>query len=182
MYGHYINNSMKSFKNYLREAKVRVYHGSRNNHGRFTIPHRGENSHTFGNYDSKRYGVFFTKNKKFAMIYGDVDEYELHLRKVADLDSKKDNIIDNFLGYLKKNNYELYRKRESIRQTWEYFENDIGKEFFKYLRSKGYDGARFVEFLVDDKGKEQKSITYVLLDLSRVLRNPDKRQPDLFLR
>ena len=169
---------MKTFKELFEGIKL--YHGSRNGHGKFVIGHKGHNSHTFGEYNSTRYGVFFTKNKKFAMIYGEPDKYELHVKKVANLD--KSDIIDQFLDKLRDDKPGLYQTARYLRQTWAYFEDEVGKEFFTFLRSKGYDCATFEEYTPDENGKDVKSQTYVLLDLHRVRRNPDPKQPDLFLK
>lgn len=166
----------------ILNENIKVYHGSRSEHGRFKIGHTGHNAHTFGNYDSKRYGVFFTNNQKIAAIYGDVDTYDLSLTKkeIADLDNTK--ILDDFIDYLGDIDNDEWQNARSIRQTWQFFDGDVGKEFHRYLIKKGYKAAVFEEFINDDNGKEHRSKTYVLLDLHRVRRNPDKNQPDLFLK
>ena len=168
---------MIRFKQFLQERQITLYHGSRNNHGRFVIGHEGSNSTVFGGYKSTRYGVFFSNNHKFAAIYGDVDKYALHPKKLGNLDDGR--LIDQFHEYVRKNGGWLGNWN---RPTWEYFEDDIGEEFHKWLTAQKYDVVSFSEFHEDEKGKEIKSKTYVLLDLHRIRRNPDPKQPDLFLR
>jgi hypothetical protein len=43
---------------------VIAYHGTKTPNSRFKSTHTGNNSHTFGAYNSTRYGVFFSE------IYG----------------------------------------------------------------------------------------------------------------
>lgn len=161
---------------------IKLYHGSKSNHGRFTIPHIGNNSHTFGAYNSERHGVFFSDNPNIAKIYGDVDVYDLSVapKEIAILDNS--NIIYYFVQYLRDTQNEYYQDARNLQHTWQYFEDEVGREFVQYLRKQGYKAARFEEYIEDDDGDEHKSNTYVLLDLNRVRRNPDPNQYDLFLK
>lgn len=161
---------------------IKVYHGSRNDHGRFKIGHTGNNSHTFGDYDSTRYGVFFSNNPKISAIYGDVDTYDLSVSKKELIDLDKSEIIPEFIDYLGEKDSAEWQNAKHIREVWQFFEGETGKEFHQFLVSKGYKAAVFEEYINDENGKEHKSKTYVLLDLHRVRRNPDKDQPDLFLK
>lgn len=162
---------------------IKVYHGSRSNHGRFSIGHTGHNSHTFGEFTSTRYGVFFTTNKKVAELYGNVDRYELSVtpKEIADLDNT--NIIWHFVHtFLHDSESDLYNEARYLAHTWQYFEDDVGKEFHQYLKDQGYKAAVFEEEIPDDDGNPLSSKTFVLLDLHYVRRNPDPKQPDLFLK
>ncbi len=160
---------------------IKVYHGSRSNHSRFTIGHTGHNSHTFGDYDAKRYGVFFTNNPKVAAVYGDVDVYDLSLtpKEIADLDNR--DLQMDFIESVSED-ANLWQDAKHIRETWQFLDGDVGEAFYKFLVSKKYKAGKFVEYINDENGKELKSNTYVLFDLHRVRRNPDKNQPDLFLK
>lgn len=164
---------------------IKVYHGSKNGHGKFEIGHQGNNSHTFGEYNSTRYGVFFTNNPKFAAIYGDVDTYDLSLSK-KDIINLDDN--PNFLYYFVNDfmkdyeNGDYFQDARHLQYTWQYFDGEVGAAFAQYVKEKGFKAATFEEENEDDNGKNQRSKTLVLYDLHRVRRNPDKNQPDLFLK
>ena len=62
----------------LLEA-IRAYHGSGAPNVEFTMPHTGTNSHTFGSYQSERWGAFFSDNPNFSKMYGNVAEYILNI-------------------------------------------------------------------------------------------------------
>ena len=163
----------------MNEA-VTKFHGGDNY--RFIIGHGGKNSHTFGSYESKRYGVFFTDNEKFAEIYGEPKKFVLNIKKTLDLD---DNDSQNFLYKF----YEIVSRIDrNMRFTvshilnygpkWQLFEDDIGKLFYKFLRKNGYDSAKFVESH-DVDGEEVLSETIVVLDLYKIRQDRDG-EPDLF--
>lgn len=154
--------------------EVKAYHGSRNGHQGFDTGHTGDNSHTFGSYQSKRSGIFFTKNPKFAALYGDVQEYTLKLRKTCNLDAQ-DNFLYNFAQSLYEQDRNLWLDASSIvdghSSIWMLFENELGEVFVKYLKSNGFDSAVFTEYNQDDNEKEIKSKTYVVFNPANVIKN-----------
>lgn len=83
----------------LFENKIKMYHGTGDGPVKnFILGHTGNNSHTFGHYNSKRYGVFFTDNVTVANIYKNVHVYELNIDSTAMLDKlDKTYIIENFI-------------------------------------------------------------------------------------
>lgn len=173
--------------NSLLTEGIKVYHGSRNGHGRFVIGHTGDNSHTFGSYQSTRYGVFFSSSKQYSALYGEVEPYELSLRpkEIVDLD-KGDAEYGAFTMFNRawRNGEfpDLSTDPRFVSDTWQFFEDDLGEVFHKWLMDQGFKAAKFTEYMEDDNGRELKGTTYVLFDLHRVRRNPDPSQPDLFLK
>lgn len=157
----------------LLVESVRAYHGSGNSDPAFIMGHTGTNSHTFGSYQSQRWGVFFTDNPDFARMYGNVSAYDLDIHHTLDLDNDN-NIIWNFVESLDPHD-PVERSiwmdaRASMRDDkhWHFFEDEVGERFVAYLHTLGYDSAKFVEYNDDDGRKEHKSHTIVVLDPSLI--------------
>jgi hypothetical protein len=163
----------------LDEA-VTKFHGGDNH--RFIIGHGGKNSHTFGSYESKRYGVFFTDNKEFAEIYGEPKKFVLNIKKTLDLDDGgSQNLLYRFYEIVSRIDRNMRFTVSHILNygpKWELFEEDIGKLFYKFLRKNGYDSAKFVESH-DIDGEEVLSETTVVFDLYKIRQDRDG-EPDLF--
>lgn len=154
----------------LTEA-VKAYHGSSEKNPNFRIGHTGYNTHTFGGYTSKRYGVFFSTNPKFAAIYGEVGEYRLNLRRTLNLEKDRGKTIHEFIESLDPfdpTERPIWMTAKYIRNVWQMFEDDVGKRFVEFLKELGYDSASFIEYNEDDNGKEIKSNTIVVLDPSKI--------------
>lgn len=145
---------------------VRVFHGSSDNDPVFRIGHVGKNSHTFGHYESQRWGVFFTDNPDFASMYGAVKTYDLNLKRTADLDGRNGQLlysefVDTIDAFEERN---LWLAATNTHHTWQMFEGDLGKRFFQFLKKKKFDSATFTEFNENDDGEEIQSQTIVVFD------------------
>jgi len=155
--------------------EVVAYHGRRGNMRGFDTKHVGQNSTTFSEYKSTRYGSFFTDNPKFADIYGEVDKYDLRIQKTAKID---DALLTKFYDFAENlyDNTEIDRGlfmdiREIIQgnwNIWQLFEDDVGEIFVKWLKMNGYDSATYKEFLEDENGKELSSNTIVVFNPSKI--------------
>lgn len=161
---------------------IQQYHGGNNYH--FTIPHTGNNSHTFDNYNSTRYGVFFTNNPKFAKLYGEPKKFVLNIKNTLDLDNPdSQKILNHFYKIAQRlNDRELFLNIQHILNYgpyWQLFEDDIGKLFTKFLKKYNYDSAKFTDTNTDDNDKEITSNTIVVLDTNKIRQDKDN-QPDLF--
>lgn len=152
-------------------SELKAYHGSGNAHQRFNTTHSGNNSHTFGSYNSERYGVFFTNNPKFAELYGDVYQYDLQVSNPLNLDSQDGlEVVYRF-----QTNKELDRQIRMAaseiasygRNIWMLFEDEIGEAFVKFLKEEGYDSAQFTESHTEDD-EEIESLTTVVLNPSKI--------------
>jgi hypothetical protein len=154
------------------------YHGSRQNHG-FADSHKGENSHTFGEYDSVRYGSFFSDSEEFASLYGEVKAYKISPKKTWGVEGDETylngNVLVQFVHYhLDPNNDAPDQDRDlgldarhvmwGDSQFWHLFEDELGEAFTKWLRRAGYDSVVFEEYHEDDDGNEIGGTTLVALD------------------
>ena len=161
------------------------YHGARQDHG-FADSHKGENSHEFGEYDSVRYGSFFSDSKEFAGLYGDVKAYRISPKKTWGIKGDEiylnGNVLAQFVDYhLNRHNdapdqdRELGLNARSVMwgdwQFWNLFEDELGEAFTKWLRKAGYDSVIFEEYHEDDDGNEVGGTTLVALDRN-IIRGP----------
>lgn len=160
----------------MRITEITAYHGSqpRDTTG-FALSHRGVNSHTFGEYESDRHGVFFTTNPEFAKLYGDVEQYELMVTNTIDLDDRNTDFAD-FVDQLMDQDRNLGLEARDVLQygkgkVWATFEDELGKHFVEYLLGQGYDSARFTEYNEDDEGRELESETIVVLEPNKIVKN-----------
>lgn len=184
---------MRKFINIVEAAQRGYFHGtSGEGNPQFVIGHTGNNSSTFGgNYNSTRYGVFFTNNPAFAKHYGKVSEYSLNISNTLNLDTYTTFIrtLSNFIGHI-EDQLEIAKEKEdkeraemlfNIRQEcrhmdsgarsiWQMFEDDFGKEFVHFLLSQGYDSVVFTEDHENDEGEYDESRTTVVLNPSVIKR------------
>lgn len=158
----------------MKISELKAYHGSSNDHQSFDTKHTGNNSHTFGYYQSERHGVFFTLNPEFAALYGDVIEYELNITNTYNMDEATE-ILSQFYEYLDDKDSELFTDVRDMlysnAKSWSFFEDEVGEEFVKYLKSLGFDSATFVEYNEDDSGDEIKSQTIVVFNPSKIIKH-----------
>jgi hypothetical protein len=162
----------------MKINEIIAYHGSSNNHAGFDVRHTGNNSSMFSDYNSTRYGIFFTTNPKFAEIYGDVMEYELRIQRTIDLDTNNAmNILSDFVDIMFEKDRDIALDARSVLHgdwsIWQLFENDLGKTFVSYLKHLGYDSATFVEEHEndDDEDDEVRGQTIVVFNPSKVIKN-----------
>jgi hypothetical protein len=158
---------------HLIESKVMAYHGSKQDSVIFDPTHLGDNSHTFGNYNAKRTGIFFSDNPEYSAMYGEVQKYHLNIQNTAtnlleyafrvasELDAHDSNERPLWLSFMN-----ISRGSSS----WELFEDDVGDLFVPWLVDNGYDSAQFEEYTEDDDGTEHRSITTVVFDPSKIKR------------
>jgi len=160
----------------LTEATVTVYHGSQMDNPNFVLGHTGENSTTFGSYNSTRWGVFFTDNIDFARMYGKVNSYNITINNTLDLDKEQaTDVIYEFSETLDPHNQEerpiwldVGNVLRGYWQKWQLFEEDLGEVFVSYLQSNGFDSAKFTEYNKDDNDIEHKSNTIVVFNPSNI--------------
>lgn len=146
---------------------ITAYHGSSEGEPVFAASHTGNNSHTFGSYQSTRHGIFFTDNPQFAALYGKVTRYRLNLRHTLDLENDNNTVWD-FVQSLDPHSPErdLWLTAREIMfrdKYWQLFEDEVGERFVPFLQQRGYDSATFTEYH-DENGEEFKSKTIVVFD------------------
>lgn len=166
----------------LLKEYVTAYHGAKE-HGERKIPHDGSNSTLFGNYSSKRYGIFLSASPEYARQYGDVLPYAIGVPENQIVDLNKSGLIGKFIDWAEENDlrHVIFFYRNQFNETWELFEDEIGYEFYRFVKEKGIKVVKFKESLPTDSGK-MHGTTYVVFDVSVLKRNPDPNQPDLFLK
>lgn len=155
-------------------SELRGYHGSRSDgYPIFYLGHTGYNSHTFGDYESTRYGAFFTNNPEVAKQYGDVRTYEFDPQHVLDMDravAGEGNVIWDFVSIIRDVDWDVFQDARNMMlanaQAWMWFEDEVGKYFIYYLRERGYDAATFEEEIGDEISQ-----TVVVLDMTKIIGN-----------
>lgn len=137
----------------------------------FTMGHTGDNSHTFGSYQSTRHGIFFSDNPDFAGLYGKVGKYTLHVRRTLDFDADRMDTLYKFIDSLdafSPAERPIWLSARNVVlghwQPWQLFEDELGAKFVAYLQSIGYDSVSFQEFNLDDDEQAHQSHTIVVLD------------------
>jgi len=151
---------------------ITAYHGSSNEHQGFDTKHTGDNSHTFGSYNTDRHGIFFSLNPKFAAMYGDVIQYELNINNTTNLDKSLD-IVAAFADQTTDRGIRMDAQNVLYKHwsVWQLFEDDLGKEFVTFLKDQGYDSATFTEYNENDDGKEIDGKTIVVFNPSKVIKH-----------
>jgi hypothetical protein len=151
------------------------YHGSSEANPTFTASHTGHNSHTFGGYSSTRHGIFFSNNRKVSALYGQVGRYRLNIRHTLDLHNDK-NVLWDFTQSLDPHDpteRPIWLEATATfrdNKYWQLFEDDVGERLVPYLMQRGFDSARFIEYIPDDDDGEVKSRTTVVFDPAKVQR------------
>lgn len=167
---------MRTFLNVLTE--IDAYHGSSETEPVFGASHTGNNSHTFGAYQSTRHGIFFSGNKKFAALYGKVGRYRLNVKHTVDLENDH-NAIYNFVHSLDAfdpDERQLFLDARAMmydNHYWQLFEDEVGERFVAYLTAHGFDSAAFRESN-SEGGTEFESRTTVVFDPKKIKRISQK--------
>lgn len=160
---------------------ITVYHGAQE-HGERRIGHVGKNSTTFGNYDSTRYGVFFSDNPEFSKEYGEVVPYAIGVSVSQVVDLESSDVVGKFFDWAEQRDLKdiVFFIRHQYKEYWDLFEDDVGKTFLQFAQEHDIKVVKFTESLPTDHG-EVTGTTYVVFDISLLKREPDARQPDFFI-
>lgn len=156
----------------MKIAEIVAYHGSKTE-PRFRAAHAGSNSHTFGPYQSTRWGTFFTDNPEFAKLYGTSREYRLNLSNTIDLDLHGGEILSKFAQTLDAHDpdqRDMWIATTYNRQIWQMFEDEVGQAFTRFLRRQGFDSASFTEDN-EEKGEWIESHSTVVFNPRRISSN-----------
>lgn len=136
-----------------------------------------------GNVDVTRHGVFFSDSKDFSSDYGkNVGEFSLDAKNVADLSASPGGehspIVYDFINSLDPSGPDretmMSVKFSSPWKPWLLFDGDVGKKFTGWLKSNGYDAAKFPE--ESESGKS--GTTFVALDKKKVRPKKQYRSAD----
>jgi hypothetical protein len=106
-------------------------------------------TNAFGDVENTRYGVFLSDNKDISRQFGtQVDPYTLDIRNTADLDTPA--IRDQFSAGIDQSvDPDLFALARLTKEPWQFFDGRLGERFTQFLRSQGYDSARFLERMSD---------------------------------
>jgi len=161
----------------MRLDELIAYNGRKNPDNPILSQHTGDNSTTFGAYKSTRYGAFFTNNPEFAKLYGEVREYDIDDSDIVNYELLNDlaSAYASSLDYHDPDIREIalsigYIAGNTQADEWGLFEDEIGEHFVPWLKNHGYTGAQFFEYHEGYDGKELKSLTTVVFDLSIIRR------------
>jgi hypothetical protein len=150
--------------------QITAFHGSQMDNPEFRIGHTGENSHTFGHYDSTRHGVFFSNNPEFAAMYGSVKQYDLNINSTYVADRRRELIYDfvDTLDAFSEQERSIFLNARNIASgswpLWHLFEDELGARFVAFMVGQGYDSMSFEEANENDDGDEIESTTIVVFD------------------
>jgi hypothetical protein len=125
------------------------------------------------NMETPRSGAFFSADKDYAGKFGSkVEPYLTRLENVADVDLDRGGypaaIVNEFRESLDANgpDRDIWAHVRYAREPWMLFDGEAGKRFVEFLRTKGFDGARFRE-------GDNDALTTVVLDPTKI-RHRDK--------
>lgn len=131
-----------------------LYHGTKGDFNEFVVGSPGFNSTLFGPWETKRAGLFFTEDKKFAEGFANQGE-STQGANVIPVYLKVENAIDLTKGFTDEAIIEALTEigvnprvmyNISADQIWGMFdEEDEGSFFVGKLKELGYDGAVIVE-------------------------------------
>jgi hypothetical protein len=144
------------FNSWFKDSKIidengkpkTVYHGTRNNFSDFELGREGTNSNVFGNWKTKREGLFFAETPEYAEEFATQGEdnkganiIPAHLSLKNPLDLRgfwPDEVLD---GLEARGLNPRYYERLYPWEIWEALDHENGGvEFVAALRDMGYDG------------------------------------------
>lgn len=164
------------------------FHGDDRENPRFRIGHTGRNAHTFGDYESTRYGIFLTDNPEFAKIYGSVKQYRVNVSNTLKLPQGL-SVFDDLVDQLANETdvtlaSDVWHSLRTIlygsSPKWMLFEGAVGAKVVEFLKMRGYDSVLFQEANTNDEGDDVESNTLVVLDDHKIRQFNDPKQLDLF--
>lgn len=142
-------------------------HGTSGSFQKFDPMRSTANTGTFGTYDAKRSGIFFSKDNQIADAFadkqnGNVAPVYLRMNNPADF-TKNLNILESELERLGYN----VRMFSVIQHWWELFDEEHGgSHLVELLKKAGYDSAIINDASPDE---EQRSfVSYVVFDSNQV--------------
>ena len=144
---------------HVAKKPLTLYHATNGDFSTFEPGRPTINSHTFGQYETKRHGIFATPNRKFSHEFidgskpgGNVMPVHMAIHHPFDLTQGPDSEVDD-LAQHGINPRWVYSKQNS----WELFDGDDGANFVRGLKSAGYDGA----YLHERNADGENTPTYV---------------------
>ena len=171
---HHTDDGIKNFHRWFGDSKAVdesgrpkvFYHGTNNVFNTFNTVSNSVNSTTFGDVDTVRHGAFLTDNKDFAKQYGSkVNEVYLKLRTPHKFNNDtRHDFADSLDAFDDRENW---ISAKHGRHTWGLHENDVGKKFVSYLKSKGHDSHIFHEDLETPDG-DFESNTHVVFHPNQI--------------
>lgn len=149
-----------------------AWHGSPHKFDKFkTVSESANSMGMLGNVPTVRHGAFLSDNPKFAAEYGNVSKWDVKPKKTAKITADlKDEFVNSLDPFGPERDLWLQAKY-GANNSWGLFEGDLGKRFTEWLKSKGYDSAKFKEYIPTSVGKEVGGNTTVILnpDIARLL-------------
>lgn len=163
---------------------LKLYHGTDKEFNRLSLGNLGTNSYgLLGNHSVVRNGIFFTPSKKLASQFGKtVRGFYVSVKNCVEL--TRDFILDfaETFDPHNKEEREYWFTAKEARQVWTLFDEEIGKKFVDFIKSRGYDCATFEEEVDGVTGK-----VYVVFSEKNIVgeftnESPDKSQLKLKLK
>lgn len=148
---------------------LKVFHGTNIEFNKFERGRIGVTDYGFlGIVESERHGIFFAENKDFAKTFSKSKNGNRIVTAFLDIKNpfnfydaqdivESRNLGDEFTDDFNKAKWFL-----SIQDKWEAFDGDQGKDFVKWLESKGYDGAFISERGIGLEGEPDQNVWVAL--------------------
>lgn len=151
-----------------------VYHGSPHKFNTVNVKSNSiNNMGILGDVPTERHGAFFTDKPAFAKEYGDVTKWDIKPKKTVEINQQlRDDFLDSVDPFGPNRDVWLQAKF-GAKQDWGLFEGRLGDEFTKFLKNKGYDAAKFKEYVPTKSGGEVGGTTTVLLNPERARKVTD---------
>lgn len=155
------------------QAGAIVYHGSPHKFDQFNVNSKSANDMgLLGNVETERSAAFLSNNPNFSKEYGDVTKWDVKPKKTAKITPE---LRDEFVGTIDPFGPERdlwLQAKYGSRQDWSLFEGELGKRFSNFLLDKGYDAAKFKEYIPTKDGGEVGGVTTAILkpDIARIVK------------
>jgi hypothetical protein len=165
---------MKSFKQFVEQNQI-LYHGSNTAAKRKTFNNKRKSANNMGilgDVETTRHGSFFSDNPNFSRVYGsNVTTHKVKTKNTYDMDKNdyRSEMEYKFDAFGKdRENWMTFK--HGTKHPWQMFDGEVGKRFVKHLKSKGYDSAKFKEYIDDEDGNEHEGNTTVVFNRRKIFR------------
>lgn len=96
----------------------------------------------FGNMETKRHAIFFSKSQKFAKTYGSVNKYYIKVDKIHELEPLYYEYLDKLSAFEQR---DLYLEVKYLQDLWMLFDDELGAYFRDFLLQKNILAVKFKE-------------------------------------
>lgn len=166
-----------------------VYHGTPADISEFNPVGMGKVSHTFGDYETTRHGMFFAEDPEFASSFAQANTggykrpganvLPVHLSIQNPLYIEPHGISEEDVSKLTQQGIseKWARNLGHPDYTWEAFDGDDGKFFVDALKAAGYDGVRYHETDPETKEAQRAWVAFNPTQIKSAIGNAGSYDP-----